>query len=209
VSVADADVHLRALLVAPPGAGKGTQAARLSRHFGVPTISTGEVFRREVAAGTELGRQVAEYLDLGDLVPDDLVGQVVRREVVAAVGATGGYLLDGFPRTVHQAEAAHAQALELGIEAQAVVTFDVPRPVLLQRLLNRGGEGRSDDDIRTIRHRLDVYDQQTEPLLDYYAARSILIRIDANRSVDEVTAATIDVLEQVLASSDEISVHPK
>jgi len=198
------------LLVAPPGAGKGTQAARLSHHFGVPSISTGDVFRREVGAGTELGRKVAGYLDRGDLVPDGLVGRVVRREVLAAVAATGGYLLDGFPRTVGQAEAAHADAVELGIDALAVITFDVPRSVLLERLLNRGGAGgRSDDDSRTIRHRLDVYDLQTMPLLDYYDARGLLIRIDANRAVDEVTTTTIEALEQVLAGVDDVSVHHK
>jgi adenylate kinase len=207
--VSAAERRLRALLVAPPGAGKGTQAARLSRHFGVPSISTGDVFRREVAAGTELGREVAAYLDSGDLVPDELVGQAVRREVLAAVAASGGYLLDGFPRTVGQAEAAHADAVELDLEADAVVTFDVPRPVLLERLLNRAGAGgRSDDDSRTIPHRLDVYDLQTMPLLAYYDARGLLIRIDANRPVDEVTVVTIDSLEQALAER-RITVNPE
>jgi len=197
-------------LVAPPGAGKGTQAARLSSHFGVPSISTGEVFRREVAAGTELGRQVAGYLERGDLVPDGLVGLVVRREVLAAVAATGGYLLDGFPRTVGQAEAAHGEAVALGIEPHAVVTFDVPRPVLLERLVGRAGAGgRSDDDIRTIRHRLDVYDHETMPLLDYYATRGLLIRIDADRAVDEVTATTIEALGRILEEVGDVSVNHK
>jgi adenylate kinase len=167
------------------------------------------VFRHEVTADTELGRQVAEYLDRGDLVPDELVGRVVRREVLAAVTAVGGYLLDGFPRTVGQAEAAHADAVELGVEADAVVTFDVPRPVLLKRLLDRGGAGgRSDDDGHTIRHRLDVYDLQTMPLLDYYDARGLLIRVDANRPIDEVTVATIEALEQAMAQRQGISSTP-
>jgi adenylate kinase len=188
--------RLRALLIAPPGAGKGTQAARLSDHFKVSNISTGEVFRREVADGSELGLQVKAYLDRGDLVPDAVVGEVVRRVIMQAIEETGGYLLDGFPRTLGQAEAAYALASDLGITAHAVVTFEVSRAVLLERLMARGG-GRSDDNLATIRHRLDVYDQETEPLLAYYGGRGLLLCVDADRTVDEVTAATIAALEAV------------
>ena len=194
-----APASLRALLIAPPGAGKGTQAQRRSAHFGVADVSTGEVFRREVNAGTDIGIQVKGYLDRGDLVPDDLVGRIIRREIDAAIAETGGYLLDGFPRTLPQAEAAYALASELGITAHAVLTFDVPREVLLKRLLGRGSKGgRSDDDEATIRHRLDVYDLQTAPLLDYYATRGLLQRVNADRPVDEVTAQSIAVLEEAL-----------
>jgi len=194
--------RLRALLIAPPGAGKGTQAVRLCAHFGVSHISTGEVFRREVDRGTELGSRVAAYLSRGDLVPDGLVGDVVRFEVLRAVAETGGYLLDGFPRTLAQAEGAHALALELGIAAHAVLTFDVPRAVLLDRLLGRASvEGRHDDTEDTICHRIEVYDTQTAPLLDYYARRGVLIRVDADRPVDEVTAASIEALEAALTAA--------
>jgi adenylate kinase len=197
-----APASLRALLIAPPGAGKGTQAERLSAHFAVSDISTGDVFRREVAAGTPVGTEVKGYLDRGDLVPDGLVGRIVRREIERAIAETGGYLLDGFPRTVAQAEAAYALASELGITAHAALTFDVPREVLLKRLLGRGSKGgRTDDEEATIRHRLDVYDAQTAPLLDYYATRGLLIRLDANRPVDEVTAAGIAALEAALATA--------
>ena len=191
--------RLRALLIAPPGAGKGTQAARICAHFGVAHISTGDVFRREAAGGSALGREVSSYLDRGDLVPDAVVGEVVRREIGRALDESGGYLLDGFPRTVRQAESAHALAVELGIAAQAVVTFDVPRAVLLERLMDRGSAGgRSDDTEATIRHRLDVYDGQTAPLLDFYDERKMLIRIDADQGIDQVTAATVAALEAVL-----------
>jgi adenylate kinase len=192
-------VRLRALLIAPPGAGKGTQADRITAHFGVTHISTGDMFREAVRSGTPLGRKVAVYLDAGDLVPDDLVGAVVRDAVLAAIEQTGGYLLDGFPRTLPQAEAAHTIAVELGITAQVVLTFEVPRAVLLERLMTRASsEGRSDDNERTIRHRLDVYDHQTAPLLDYYRGLGVLVCIDADRPVDEVTAVAITILEASL-----------
>lgn len=193
--------RLRALLIAPPGAGKGTQAERLCAHFAVTHISTGDLFRREVAAGSTLGRQVQEYLDQGDLVPDGVVGEVVRQEVMKAMRDTGGYLLDGFPRTVAQAEGAHALALDLGLTAHAVLTFDVPRAVLLERLMGRGtSDGRTDDSEATIRHRLDVYDRQTAPLLDYYGGRGVLVRVNADRAVDEITAASIAVLDAALGA---------
>ena len=195
-----APVSLRALLIAPPGAGKGTQAERLSAHFHVSNVSTGDVFRREVQAGTAIGVQVKAYLDAGDLVPDGLVGEIVRREIERAIAETGGYLLDGFPRTLPQAEAVYAFASELGITAHAVLTFDVPRDVLLKRLLGRGSKGdRSDDEEATILHRLDVYDAQTAPLLDYYASRGLLVRIVATQPIDAVTAASVVALEAALA----------
>ena len=189
--------RLRALLIAPPGAGKGTQAERLCAWFGVSHISTGDVFRRAVEDGSKLGQQVGQYLDAGDLVPDAVVGEVVRQEVVRAMRDTGGYLLDGFPRTVAQAEAAHGLALDQGLTAHAVLTYAVPRPVLLERLMGRG-TGRSDDNETVIRHRLDVFDTQTAPLLDYYEKRGVLVVVDADRSIDEITKTSIEVLEAAL-----------
>ena len=194
--------RLRALLIAPPGAGKGTQADHVCAHFGITHISTGDRFRSEVAQGTPLGQEVAAYLEKGDLVPDDVVGRLVLEAVEVAVADTGGFLLDGYPRTLPQAEAAHQFAVERGWTAHAVLTFEVPRFVLLERLMARSSaEGRSDDTEATIRHRLEVYDRQTAPLLDYYDGLGVLIRIDANRPVDEVTAASIAALEQALVSA--------
>ena len=191
---------LRALLIAPPGAGKGTQAERICTHFGVTHVSTGDVFRAEMAAGTDIGRVVRGYVERGDLVPDGLVGQIVRSQVERAVASTGGYLLDGFPRTLAQAEAAHTLAVELGLTAHAVLTFTVPHDVLVSRLLARG-TGRSDDNEETILHRLDVYETQTAPLLSYYEERGLLLRVPADRPVDEVTATSIAALESALAAS--------
>jgi adenylate kinase len=168
----------------------------------VPHLSTGALFRAAVAAGTDVGRRVQGYLARGDLVPDDIVAAMVRDEVLAAVRKTGGYLLDGFPRTLTQAQAAHVLALEYRIAAHAAVTFDVPREALLQRLLGRGTQdGRTDDAAAVIRHRLDVYDAETAPLLDYYAERGILIRIDGNRPVADVSAACIAALRAAMAAA--------
>jgi adenylate kinase len=193
---------LRAVLIAPPGAGKGTQATAISEEFGVEHISTGDLFRAEVAAGTPLGRKVAAYLDHGDLVPDDLVHQLVRERVLEAIDRTGGYLLDGFPRTLAQAQVAHAAAVERGVPAQAAVTFEVPRAVLVARLLERAQDaGRTDDDEKTILHRLDVYDRETEPVIGFYAGLGVLITIDANRPVEEVTASTIAALRAALGAA--------
>jgi adenylate kinase len=191
----------RALLIAPPGAGKGTQAAAISAEFGIPTISTGELFRAEIAAGTDLGRVVKAYVDRGDLVPDGLVEELVRAKVQQAVREMGGYLLDGFPRTLAQARTAHTFAVDLGIAADAVLTFDVPRTALLARLLDRAGEGRTDDAVATIMHRLEVYDRETAPVLDYYAQLGVLIRIPADCPISEVTAATIGALHAALATA--------
>jgi adenylate kinase len=168
----------------------------------VPHVSTGALFRAAVAAETDVGKKVLGYLARGDLVPDDIVAAIVRDEVLKAVRDTGGYLLDGFPRTLAQARAAHALALEYGIAAHAAVTFDVPREVLLERLLGRGTQdGRTDDAAAVIRHRLDVYDAETAPLLDYYAERGVLVRIDGNRPVAEVSAACIAALRSAMAAA--------
>ncbi|HVM67714.1 MAG TPA: adenylate kinase [Acidimicrobiales bacterium] len=191
--------RLRALLIAPPGAGKGTQAKAISTEFGVEVISSGDLFRAEVAAGTPLGHQVAGYLDRGDLVPDALVHQLVRAKVLDAVARTGGYLLDGFPRTMEQARVAHASAVEAGLQANAVVTFEVPRDVSVERMLARARvEGRTDDDKATVLHRLDVYERETAPVVGFYDALGVLVRIDADRPVDEVTAATLAALHAAI-----------
>jgi len=175
------------LLVAYPGAGKGTQAAKLAVHYGIEHLSSGALLRAEVTRGTRIGRVAADYLSRGDLVPDDLVFAMLATPVLEAA-RTGGYVLDGFPRTLRQAEVAHSIAEEIKeIELQAVVHLRVSRGELLQRLQARGGRpGRADDSEITITHRLKVFETQTEPLLGFYARRGILLDINGEQSVGDV-----------------------
>jgi adenylate kinase len=191
---------MRLLMVAPPGAGKGTQAARLSAHYGIAHLSSGEIFRREVTAGTAIGQEAAAYLERGDLVPDRLVLEVLAPHVLEAA-AHGGYVLDGYPRTLAQAEEAHEVASRLsGIELQAVVHLEVGRDELLRRLLARArSDGRVDDNETVIRHRLDVYDKETAPMLEFYAARGLAVDIDGERSVEEVFSSIVDAVDAVRA----------
>jgi adenylate kinase len=185
---------MRLLMIAPPGAGKGTQAARISEHFGIEHIASGDLLREEVAAGTELGQQAKIYLDLGDLVPDDLVLAMISARVAEA-NRKGGFVLDGFPRNLQQAEAAQRLLEEQGATLDAVVFLDVSHDESLRRLLGRAGQqGRSDDEEQTIRHRLDVFETQTKPLVNYYEDRGLLIRIDGEQPVDKVTE---EILKQL------------
>jgi adenylate kinase len=178
---------MRVLLIGPPGAGKGTQAARIAAHFDLARIATGDLLREEVAAGTELGRTAKAYMDRGDLVPDGLVIAMTRARVVAA-NTEGGYILDGYPRTLVQAEAAYRWAKARGVPFDLTLFFEIGTDELLARLAGRAREeGRSDDTEQTIRHRLEVYADQTLPLADYYRQRGIVARIDAVGPVDAVT----------------------
>lgn len=178
---------MRLLMIGPPGAGKGTQAVRIAEKFQLTHISSGDLLRAHVKNGTAIGRQVQQYLASGDLVPDGIVMDILRKPVVEA-NKKGGYVLDGFPRTVEQAEIAYSVAQTLGVEVQIVVHLEVPREELVRRLVERGQEsGRSDDNLDVINHRLDVYDEKTLPMLNYYAAREKLINVNGARSVDEVT----------------------
>lgn len=187
---------MRLLLVAPPGAGKGTQAERLAAHYGITHLASGDLFRKEVAAQTEIGRVAAGYLERGDLVPDDLVLSMLVAPILEAA-KKGGYVLDGFPRTLRQAEAAYQVAKQIeGIELQAVIHLEVGRDELLRRLLARAAQERRDDDIRsTILHRLDVYDSETEPLLGFYARRGLVVDINGEQPVDKVFADIVDAIE--------------
>lgn len=193
---------MRLLMVAPPGAGKGTQAARLADHYGIAHLSSGDLFRKEVAAGSTIGRIASGYLSRGDLVPDELVMQMLVGPVRRAV-ENGGYVLDGFPRTVRQAEEAYAWARqEGGVELQAVVHLVVSRPELRRRMLERAAaQGRTDDTEETIDHRLDVYDSETEPLLGYYASRGLVVDIDGERPVEVVFDDIVSSIEAVKAGS--------
>ena len=179
---------MRLLLLAPPGAGKGTQGERLADRLGVQHVSAGELLRAEARAGTPVGRDIAAYLERGDLVPDANVFDVLTPVVVAAV-ADGGFILDGFPRTLPQATAAAALGARLGLTLDAAVHLYAPEAVLVQRLLGRAGQGgRSDDTSAVIRHRLEVFTTTTSPLIDYYRDRGILLAVDADRPPQAVTA---------------------
>jgi len=184
-------------MLGPPGSGKGTQGERLADRYGVPHLSSGELLRAHVRAGTELGRVVQDAMSRGDLIPDDLVIRMIADEVIGPDG-TGGFVLDGFPRTVPQATAAYDLARQRGITLHAVVLLEIPYDELIERLVSRGEEdGRTDDNVDTIRHRIDVYQERTLPLVDYYQGRDILLRVDASGTIDEVTAGITAALEQI------------
>lgn len=196
-------VGLRAILLGPPGAGKGTQASAIVDRFGVHHISSGDLFRRHVAERTPLGLKLEPYLAAGELVPDDLVFEMLTEPVAAAAEQTGGYLLDGFPRTIVQAEKAYDIAHQYDLLVHAVVALEAPHDVLVDRLVRRGLTSRRADDTEAIvRHRLEVYDRMTRPLLDYYAQRGVLHRIDASGTVDEVRDAVLSALDAAVAALD-------
>ncbi|NUS71970.1 MAG: adenylate kinase [Corynebacteriales bacterium] len=213
---------MRLVLVGPPGAGKGTQAAFIADHFGIPSISTGDLFRSHVAAGTDLGKEAKRYLSTGELVPDEITinmvaGRLDDRDTV------GGFLLDGFPRNVPQAEVLGRLLKDRGLELDVVLELVIEPEEVIRRLSGRrtcrgcgkiwhiefdptarpgvcdrcGGElyVRDDDQPETVRHRLEVYTEQTAPLVDYYAATGRLVGIQATGPVEDITARAIDVLE--------------
>ena len=187
---------MRLLLIGAPGAGKGTQADRIADHFGVVHISSGDLLRRHVADETAIGRAAKEYMDRGELVPNALVLDMLRKPVVAAAAA-GGYVLDGFPRTVEQAESAYEVAKDLGVAVQLAILLDVKRETLIERLIARGkSSGRSDDTAEVIERRQQVYEEQTEPLLDYYRKRERLVVVNGDRPVDEVTWSVVVQVER-------------
>jgi adenylate kinase len=190
---------MRLLLVAPPGAGKGTQAAKLAAYYKIAHLSSGDLLRAEVAAETRIGRTAAAYLRRGDLVPDELVIEMLTAPVLEAV-ANGGYVLDGFPRTLRQAEEAHRVAQQLeGIELQAVLHLMVSRQELRRRLLARAQrEGRSDDTETVIAHRLAVFDTETQPLLAFYAERGLVADINGEQRVDQVFAEIVTNVDRLL-----------
>jgi adenylate kinase len=176
---------LRLLLVGAPGSGKGTQGEALASIYGIEHISSGEVLRVEVRAGTPLGREVAAYQRRGDLVPDEIVFDLLIPAVAAAT-ARGGYILDGFPRTVPQALQAADVARRLDLTLDAAIYLNVPEAVLLRRLLARA---RPDDSAEVIKHRLDVFAETTRPLIAYYRQpRGILIEVDGDQLPEAITA---------------------
>ena len=213
---------MRLVLVGPPGAGKGTQAQFIAEFLSVPKISTGDIFRANVSQGTPLGLQAKAFMDRGDLVPDDVTIEMVRHRLAEA-DAVKGFLLDGFPRTVPQAEVLDDLLLEIGgSKLDVVLELVVETDEVVRRLSGRrtcgscnhiwhidfdppqeqdvcdldGGElfQREDDKAETILNRLDVYDAQTSPLVNYYAGRGVLVGIDATGPVDDITQRAIDAL---------------
>lgn len=176
----------RMLLLGPPGAGKGTQAQRVAAKLGIPQISTGDMLRGAVAAGTSVGRQAQDYMDRGELVPDEVVIGVAE-ERLSQADAESGFVLDGFPRTTAQAEALDVLLERMGTNLERCVAFVMDEDSLVTRLLERAQiEGRSDDSEETIRTRMGVYRAQTAPLVDYYRKRGILVETDGLGSIEEV-----------------------
>jgi adenylate kinase len=191
---------MRLILMGPPGAGKGTQAKVVADHFGVPAISTGDIFRFNVAEGTELGVKAQEYMDAGEYVPDEITNLMVRNRIDEP-DAEPGFLLDGYPRTLAQVEELDGMIKFTGHELDAVVVLTVDPEELVQRLLSRAEtDGRSDDTEDVIRRRQEVYAEQTEPLIDVYRDRNLLIEVDGMGEVDEVTKRIFDALDDVRQS---------
>ena len=190
---------LRALLLAPPGAGKGTQGDRLAEVYGVPHLATGDMLRQHVAEHTPVGLEAKRFMDQGELVPDRLVVDLVARHL-AGPEPLPGFVLDGFPRTLPQAKTAYDWGRAHDRTFHAVVSLDVPEDELVRRLLERGRRaGRTDDTEDTIRRRLAVYKKNTQPLLDFYRDRGVLLEIDGTGTVEEVTTRIRDALDPLVA----------
>jgi adenylate kinase len=186
------------LLLAPPGGGKGTQGERLAARYGLRHIAAGDLLRAETQAGTPVGREIAACQARGDLVPDQIVLNALTPAVVEAA-VDGGYVLDGFPRTLPQATAAAELAARLGVTLDAAIYLYAPEEVLTRRLLGRAAqEGRADDVIDVIRHRLRVFAETTGPLVPYYTERGILAEVDADQPPDSVTADILARLAELL-----------
>jgi adenylate kinase len=192
-------VPLNILLLGPQGAGKGTQAKRISDEYGIPHIASGEILRAEMDAGTELGLRVKDVYDRGDLVSDDLMIELIRTRLDQA-DTESGFVLDGFPRTTVQAAALDTMFGEIGRTFSVVFALQIPDEVAYERLRRRAEiEGRQDDTDEAIRRRLENYHRETEPLIEYYRVRGNLVPIHADRSENEVFAEIQSALEQVPA----------
>lgn len=184
----------RLLIVGPPGAGKGTQAVRLAEELSIPAISTGDIFRANVSGQTELGVLAKSYMDKGEYVPDSVTNDMVRSRLGEA-DAQDGFLLDGYPRTLDQVEALDGMLTELGTALDAVLLLVVETEEVVDRLVERGKQqGRSDDTVETIRHRLEVYSEQTAPLIDVYEKRDLVRRVDGMAAIDDVTTSLREAL---------------
>jgi adenylate kinase len=190
---------MRLLIMGPPGAGKGTQAKFVAAHFGIPAISTGDIFRANVSQGTPLGVEAKRYMDAGEYVPDEVTNRMVRNRIEEP-DAAGGFLLDGYPRTLAQVEELDDMVKHTGHKLDAVVVLTVDQEEIVQRLLQRAQtEGRADDTEEVIRRRQEVYAEQTQPLIEVYKQRGLVREVDGLGEVDEVTKrvfAALDVVPQ-------------
>ncbi len=212
------------ILLGPPGGGKGTQAKRIVEKYGIPQISTGDILRDAVAKGTELGKKAKEYMDRGELVPDEVVIGIVR-ERLSQPDCEKGFILDGFPRTIKQAEALDEILEEMNRKIDAVIDIEVPDEEIIKRIVYRrtckncgavynliysppkednkcdkcGGElyQRDDDKEETVKERLRVYKEQTQPLIDYYKNKGVLYTVDGTKSIDEVWSQIEDILNKI------------
>jgi adenylate kinase len=182
------------VILGPPGAGKGTQAKLISKDAGIPHIATGDILRAAIADGTELGRKIREVYDRGELVSDELMIELIR-ERLSGGDTAGGFVLDGFPRTLPQAEALDRMLEEIERELSVALHFQIPDDLAIERLHVRAiQEGRSDDTPEVIQHRLEIFHRDTEPVTEYYRARGILVGIHADRMIEEVFAEVQQVL---------------
>lgn len=185
---------MRMIIMGPPGAGKGTQASRIAERYSIPAISTGDIFRRNLAEGTPLGEQAKAYMDAGEYVPDEVTNAMVR-DRLAAADASSGWLLDGYPRTLAQVDALDEIMAASSTGLDAVLELVVDTEIVVDRLLKRAEiEGRADDNAETIRRRLQVYEAETAPLTRAYDVRSLLRQVDGLGSVDEVTDRIVAAL---------------
>ncbi|WP_090969278.1 adenylate kinase [Nocardioides exalbidus] len=188
---------MRLIFMGPPGAGKGTQAKFVADHFGVPAISTGDIFRANVSAGTPLGVEAQRYMDSGEYVPDEVTNKMVRNRIDED-DAAPGFLLDGYPRTLAQVAELDGMIEFTGHRLDAVVVLTVDAEELVQRLLQRAQtDGRADDTEDVIRRRQEVYTEQTAPLIEVYRERGILVEVDGMGEVDDVTKRIFDALDVV------------
>ncbi|QQY79394.1 adenylate kinase [Keratinibaculum paraultunense] len=213
---------MRLILLGPPGAGKGTQASAIVKKYNIPHISTGDIFRENIKMGTELGKKVKEYMDKGLLVPDDIVVSIVKDRILKD-DCKDGFLLDGFPRTVNQGEALDKELSNMGLKLDKVINLNVEKEILIERITGRrickdcgatyhikfnppakkgicdncGGKlyQREDDTQETVEKRIEVYQQQTKPLIDYYTKKGLILNIDGSKAIDEIFEAIVKALE--------------
>lgn len=213
---------MRCLIMGAPGAGKGTYADGIKKHFGIPHISTGEIFREAIASGSEMGLLAKKFIDKGNLVPDDVTNAIVKERLKKA-DCLDGFLFDGYPRTIAQAEAFNQMLKELNIKLDVVININVSDDIIISRIINRRtcpscGRGynivslkpkkegvcddcgttlyqRKDDNEETIKSRLEVYNKQTKPLIDYYAKQNLLLQVDGAGSISEITNNIITGME--------------
>ena len=191
---------MKLIFLGPPGAGKGTQAARIEAAYEIPQLSTGDMLRAAVAAGTEIGLQAKDIMARGDLVPDEVVIGIISERIEAA-DCANGFILDGFPRNVSQARALDAVLVEKGIDLEAVIELVVDPEILIARILKRAQESadgpRDDDTEEALQHRLRVYEEQTAPVADFYAEKGILRTLDGMQEIDEVTRQIRSALDAI------------